>query len=594
MIDPIVSLAFSLHNNPGAYSLLLGSGVSRAASIPTGWEIVSDLALQLARLEGEDDVTDAIDWYRRRFGEEPDYSKILESLAPSREERQRILRGYIEPTSEEREEGIKVPTAAHRAIAELCVSGKIRVVVTTNFDRLLERAIEDLGKTPSVLSTADSIKGALPLVHQDCCIIKVHGDYLDTRIRNTSGELEKYEESVESLLDRVFDDFGVIACGWSATWDPALCEAIERAPNRRFTFYWTSRGPLTDTASTLVNQRKGTAVSIQSADQFFSDLVEKTKSLEELDKPHPLSVKAASASVKRYLSDSRQRIRLRDLVREATENAYAPFQEDCEMLLLGKPTASQAFESFLDRSISRLEILSEICVQGGLWCPEAWTIEFSYPIERLAYDPNRLNAGHHCAIEDRAIPSIYLMYLSGIAALANDNYPVLAGLLSQPKVTVIRGNEPLLKHLNWPVFRNSFKQLSVHEQNHVAASEWLYARCKEKLGSIIPNEVELESLFNRFEIIRSVFFVDLESADEVFSGEGNDEKGVWGPSGRFSYLSRRWNRDRRDDEFEALSQNQELKKGLLAFGNFGGNIDTFDKTLEKFSIYCKQQSTRYF
>ncbi|SMP43893.1 hypothetical protein SAMN06265222_1011027 [Neorhodopirellula lusitana] len=60
------------------------------------------------------------------------------------------------------------------------------------------------------------------------------------------------------------------------------------------------------------------------------------------------------------------------------------------------------------------------------------------------------------------------------------------------------------------------------------------------------------------------------------------------------YLSRRWNRDRRDDEFEALSQNQELKKGLLAFGNFGGNLDTFDKTLEKFSIYCKQPSTRYF
>ncbi len=40
MIEPIVSLAFSLHANKGVYALLLGSGVSRSAGIPTGWEVV--------------------------------------------------------------------------------------------------------------------------------------------------------------------------------------------------------------------------------------------------------------------------------------------------------------------------------------------------------------------------------------------------------------------------------------------------------------------------------------------------------------------------------------------------------------------------
>ena len=176
MIDPIVSLAFSIHSNPGVYALLLGSGVSRTASIPTGWEIVLDLIYKLAHLDGVEHVTDPVEWYRKKFGREPDYSEILESIAPSQEERQRLLRSFIEPTEKDRESGLKVPTAAHRAIAELCVSGKIRAVVTTNFDRLLERAIEDLGTTPIVLSSADSINGALPLVHQQCCIVKVHGD----------------------------------------------------------------------------------------------------------------------------------------------------------------------------------------------------------------------------------------------------------------------------------------------------------------------------------------------------------------------------------------------------------------------------------
>jgi hypothetical protein len=68
-----------------------------------------------------------------------------------------------------------------------------------------------------------------------CTIIKVHGDYLDTRIKNTPDELASYEPALDRVLDRVFDEFGLIICGWSAEWDTALGSAIERCPNRRFT-----------------------------------------------------------------------------------------------------------------------------------------------------------------------------------------------------------------------------------------------------------------------------------------------------------------------------------------------------------------------
>jgi hypothetical protein len=36
-------LAFSMSENPGVYAVLLGSGVSRSAGIPTGWEITLEL-----------------------------------------------------------------------------------------------------------------------------------------------------------------------------------------------------------------------------------------------------------------------------------------------------------------------------------------------------------------------------------------------------------------------------------------------------------------------------------------------------------------------------------------------------------------------
>ena len=44
----MLPLAFSVRSGPGVYAVLLGSGISRAADIPTGWEVTLDLIAKLA------------------------------------------------------------------------------------------------------------------------------------------------------------------------------------------------------------------------------------------------------------------------------------------------------------------------------------------------------------------------------------------------------------------------------------------------------------------------------------------------------------------------------------------------------------------
>lgn len=193
MIDPLISLAFSVYSNKGVYALLLGSGVSRTAEIPTSWEIVTDLIRKLAKINGEDCEPDPALWYEEKHEEKPSYSRILNALADTSSERNQLLKAYFEPTDEEREQGKKIPTEAHKAIAQLVAKGYIRVIITTNFDRLLERSLEEISLTPTVISTPDSAEGALPIAHSACTIIKVHGDYLDTRIKNTTEELAEYD-----------------------------------------------------------------------------------------------------------------------------------------------------------------------------------------------------------------------------------------------------------------------------------------------------------------------------------------------------------------------------------------------------------------
>ena len=53
MIGPIISLVFSMHSSKGVYALLLGSGISRSAEIPTGWEVTLNLIRKFANLSGE-------------------------------------------------------------------------------------------------------------------------------------------------------------------------------------------------------------------------------------------------------------------------------------------------------------------------------------------------------------------------------------------------------------------------------------------------------------------------------------------------------------------------------------------------------------
>lgn len=52
-LSPSAMLATSMHAQPGVYALLLGSGVSTGAGMPTGWGVVTDLVRKVAAQEDE-------------------------------------------------------------------------------------------------------------------------------------------------------------------------------------------------------------------------------------------------------------------------------------------------------------------------------------------------------------------------------------------------------------------------------------------------------------------------------------------------------------------------------------------------------------
>lgn len=67
------------------------------------------------------------------------------------------------------------PPSAHHALAALALTGHIRVFVTTNFDRLLEQALADVGITPLVVRNAAEAASSMPFHHAQVVVFKLHG-----------------------------------------------------------------------------------------------------------------------------------------------------------------------------------------------------------------------------------------------------------------------------------------------------------------------------------------------------------------------------------------------------------------------------------
>jgi hypothetical protein len=490
MIDPALSLALTVHRNAGVYALLLGSGVSRSAGVPTGWEIVESLIRKLALLKGVACDPDPQTWYRKEFGREPDYSEILDEVAKSPAERMQVLRGYFEPTEEERLEGLKLPTPAHRSIASLIAKKYIRVVVTTNFDRLFETALADVGVPPVVISTGDAAQGALPLAHSPCTIIKINGDYLDPRLRNTSDELSSYDDATKRLLDQVFDEYGLIVCGWSGDWDTALRGALERCSTRRFTTYWASLGSLTQKAQDLVNLRQAAVLAILGADEFFTGLLDRVSALEDMSLSDVLSARVAVSRMKKYLADTTKQINLHDLLTSETERTHAA--------LMGPHfAATKGLRARVNSYESALETILGLMICGVFWGSSHNDALLLRCYKRIA---DQEMSQRPVVPELSRYPGLFLLYGVGVAACAAHNYRFLRSILGlKVRHVAYRGEQSVAAVLDDEFVFTKYDQAQVLGGKYMC--EHLFEVLREPLREYLPSDYEYERAFDWFEYL---------------------------------------------------------------------------------------------
>lgn len=428
-MEPHVNLAFSMRSTSGGYAILLGAGASVAAGMPSAFDVQQDLIVRMAAAEGESGIGDPHAWYKGRFGHEATYDALLAALTTSPFERQALLRSFFEPDEGERERGVKQPTQGHQAIARLVAGGHVRIILTTNFDGLIETALRQAGIEPTVVAHRDDVAGLAPLHTLKCLVVHVHGYYLNaTSMLNTPEELDAYDTATDALLDRIFDDYGLVIAGWSATWDPALRNALSRCSRHVFASYWTDPYPLPDVARDVLARRRATYVQTD-ADTFFGEVADAVAALADTERRHPTSIAVEVASAKRSLSGTRQAISLHDaLRRESSRIASLP-------LRIGGPWDHEDVAAEHGRRLglleSETELLLALIATTSYWGTAETDRWWMRDLDQLGTAVPV--SGTTALLNLARSPATMAIYAAGVAALAAERWSTLVRLLTEPQ-----------------------------------------------------------------------------------------------------------------------------------------------------------------
>jgi NAD-dependent SIR2 family protein deacetylase len=218
-------------------AFFLGSGASIQAGIPTGsnlvWEFkkeiyCSETGTSLERFKDLQSEANRIilQNYFDAKGDNPElydpseYSHYFEKCYPASKDREKFIRNKMRDIK---------PSLGYICLGDLVIKGKIRNIWTTNFDELIEAGIKQFepGFSIRVLSSAN--KDSMNIIDDKDFpnIYKLHGDYRYDKIKNTLGEVQELEKTMNQKFENSLFHGGLIIAGYSGS-DESIMGILEQ------------------------------------------------------------------------------------------------------------------------------------------------------------------------------------------------------------------------------------------------------------------------------------------------------------------------------------------------------------------------------
>ncbi|MDH7904286.1 tetratricopeptide repeat protein [Porphyromonas gingivalis] len=307
------------------FCFLIGAGASISSGIPSGaklaWEWLQEIEEDC---DGED-----FEYWKSEIGM-PDqnieekagefYPQIYEKrFGHAPETGYDYIRGLMEG---------REPSLGYLILANIMVREKHNVVITTNFDNLLEDAIRTYTKEKPFIAGHEALADYVPKRSDRPIILKLHRDLF---LQPFSDQLNTdiLQAAWESILGKFLSDYHLIVLGYGGN-DGSLMNYLLKLKNRK-PIYWCVRNADKATSKSLWNtlsskakrllKNNGYLVPIDGFDRFMYDCyaalgykflegiekIEKPKSIHEILKPNYARIESIQTQL-RQLSQTEEEL----------------------------------------------------------------------------------------------------------------------------------------------------------------------------------------------------------------------------------------------------------------------------------------------
>lgn len=210
------------------------------------------------------------EWFRNSKYSKMKYADLMNRIYPSSQEQERYFDALL---------GKYNPGNIHALIARLAKDGIIRAVITTNFDNLIERAIESVGLSTQIV-TENSAKDIEPLIQcNKFRIYKPHGNLGNGKLRNTPKDLLQIDKCMERELIDIFDTHGVIVVGYSGR-DPGMQKVFQKSRRCYYPIYWINPEKPAHEIGVILEKKQYIYIHCVNASQFITDFYQLKNRLE--------------------------------------------------------------------------------------------------------------------------------------------------------------------------------------------------------------------------------------------------------------------------------------------------------------------------
>jgi tetratricopeptide (TPR) repeat protein/NAD-dependent SIR2 family protein deacetylase len=254
------------------FAVFLGAGASIQSGVKMVNHMIDDFKERIFESECPDLQTqidrekwlEAQVWYQ---AEGSAYCKLFDKFEPKERGRQLYIESLIEG---------KAPSFGYAVLANLMSQNLINTIITTNFDDLVYSACTSFTGIRPIVYAYGVLASEMRLTAQRPKVLKLHGDYLWSRLKNTKPELKSQDQNMARQFIQILSEYGLIVIGYNGS-DKSVMRILEGWLPETNDLYWChykGGSEPADSVIKLLESKGGFLVEIEGFDEMMNEIRE--------------------------------------------------------------------------------------------------------------------------------------------------------------------------------------------------------------------------------------------------------------------------------------------------------------------------------